>query len=85
MTEIDFAYLKNQANWYIEIQIVLNILCQFSAHTLMLVIINKYVNFVSIGFFVVELVIIETTIDFAYSKNQTDWYIQIQIVLDVLC
>jgi hypothetical protein len=32
---------------------------EFAAHTMMLVIINKYVNFMSIGFLVAELVIID--------------------------
>ena len=34
------------------IQILLNILCQFAAHTLATITFNKYVNFMSIGFLV---------------------------------
>jgi hypothetical protein len=48
-----------EANRYSQIQIVLNILCQFFAHTLATDIINKYVSFMSIGFLIVELVMID--------------------------
>ena len=50
-----FRVFENQANWHIKIQIVHNILWQFFAHTLMTVVINKYVNSISIGFSAVEL------------------------------
>jgi len=40
------------------IQIVLNILCQFLAHTLSIVTFNKLVNYMSIGFLLVMLLVI---------------------------
>ena len=42
---------------YMQIQIILNILCQFFAYTSTTVIINKYVNYMSIRFLVVELLL----------------------------
>jgi len=38
-----------------QIQIILNILCQFFAHTSPTVIINEHVNYMSVGFLIVEL------------------------------
>ena len=72
MTKIDFASLKNQANRYSQIQIILNIQCQFFVYTSTTVIINMHVSFISIGFLVADLVIFVTEIDFA--KNQADRY-----------
>ena len=40
---------------YMQIQIILNILCQFFAHTSPTVIINEHVNYMSVGFLIVEL------------------------------
>jgi hypothetical protein len=40
------------------IQIVLNILYQFFAHTLSIVTFNKHVNYMSIGFLVIMLLVI---------------------------
>jgi len=40
---------------YMQIQIILNILCQFFAYTSTTVIINKHVNYMSVGFLIVEL------------------------------
>jgi len=42
---------------YMQIQIILNILCQFFAYTSTTVIINKCVNYMSIRFLVVELLL----------------------------
>ena len=66
---------------YIQIQIVHNILGQFIAHTLATVTLTKHINFMSIGFLVVALVL---KIDFASSNNQANRHIQLQIVHNIL-
>ena len=50
---------SSQPFMHINVQIVLNIQCQFFAHTLATVTINKYVNFMSIGFLVGGLLVID--------------------------
>jgi hypothetical protein len=42
---------------YMQIQIILNILCQFFAHISTTVIINKCINYMTISFLVVELLL----------------------------
>jgi len=56
------------------IQIVLNILCQFLAHTLSIVTFTKHVNYMSIGFLVVMLLMVATKIDFTCSENRANRY-----------
>jgi len=46
---------------------------------------NKYVNYMSIGFLVVELLVIDDEDRLHVSKNQANRYMQIQIILNILC
>ena len=55
----DFASSNNQAKRYIQIQIGHNILGQFIAETLAIVPLTKHISFMSIGFLVVVLVLID--------------------------
>ena len=55
----DFASSNNQAKRYIQIQIVHNILGQFIAETLATVTLTEHISFMSIGFLVVVLVLID--------------------------
>ena len=55
----DFASSNNQAKRYIQIQIVHNILGQLIAETLATVTLTKHISFMSIGFLVVVLVLID--------------------------
>jgi hypothetical protein len=55
----DEEFSKNQANPYMQIQIILNILYQFFAHTSTTVTLNKLVNYMDIGFLVAELLVID--------------------------
>jgi hypothetical protein len=70
MTKVDFAC----SNQYMHIQIVLNILPQFFAHTLAIVTFNIRVDYMSIGSLVRGLLV---KIDFASLKD-------IQIILNIL-
>ena len=54
---------------------------QFFTHTLTTVIANKYMNFMSIGFFVVELLVIDDEDRF---RVFGDRYTQIQSVVNIL-
>ena len=67
----DFASSNNQAKRYIQIQIVHNILGQFIAHTLATVTLTKHISFMSIGFLVVALVLID----------DEDWFHVFEIII----
>jgi hypothetical protein len=61
---------------------VLNIMYWYFIHTSMITSMYKYVNFISIGFLVVELVMINDENRFRVFEDQ---YMQIQIILNILC
>jgi len=66
----DKGWFRFSKNRYMQIQIILNILCQFFAHTSPTVIINKHVNYMSVGFLIVELLAMIDDKDwFRFSKN----------------
>jgi len=56
---IRLIFRKREIDQANKIQIVLNILGQFIAHTLATVTLNKHISFMSIGFLVVVLVLID--------------------------
>ena len=63
---IDLALSKNHPIVICKLKTVLNILCQSFAYTSAIVIINKFVNFINIGFLVVELVVTAMKIEYTY-------------------
>ena len=80
MTKIDFASSKNQDRAFMHIQIVLNILCQFFAHTLHITF-NKHVNYMSIGL----IIVIDYENWFRVFEESSQAFMHIQIVLNILC
>jgi len=71
-----FRVFEESSQAFLHIQIVLNILCQFFAHTLATVAFNISVNFMSIGFLVVVLLMIDDENWFRVfeESSQSLWY-----------
>ena len=82
-----FRVFVESSQAFMHIQIVLNILCQFFAHTLATLTFNKRVNYMSIGFFVGWLVMIndENWFRVFEESSQAFMHMHIQIILNILC
>jgi hypothetical protein len=80
-----FRVFEESSQAFMRIQILLNIPCQFFAHTLVTVMFNKHVNYMSIGFFFVGLLVIDDKNWFRVFEESSQAFMRIRILLNILC